>query len=105
MDENLDFSKNIELNKALEEFEAKASIEQIVKYNFLVSKNSQLPRMVRLVMKLSGGAIKEQKQAEYVLIVLIVLMFALSFYFFFGDSLKQNDIPVEILPDQTQFIQ
>ena len=46
-------------------------------------KETDTPKMVKLVMKLSGGAIKEQRLAEYVLFGIVVLMFVASFYFFF----------------------
>ena len=49
-----------------------------------------VPRMVRIVMKLSGGAIKEQKQAEYILLGFAVVIFAVSLYLFFGDNLKKS---------------
>ena len=42
-----------------------------------------VPKMINLIMKLSGGAIKEQKQAEYILAGLALLMFLTSLYFFF----------------------
>jgi len=73
MDENLDLNKNIEIEKALKEFEVKSTAEQIKEQNSLLPKNSELPGMDRLVMKLSGGLIKKQKQADYVLLGFTVI--------------------------------
>ena len=73
---------NSEISQALKEFEVKSSVEQVRKIPE-VSKNSDLPRMVRLVMKLSGGAIKEQRQAEYVLLGFAIVFFSISMFLFF----------------------
>ena len=97
---------NFEIDQALKEFEAKSGSEKMPKtpeastasnlpnkevegvkfetdsYKAMKFYNeTTAPKMVQLVMKWSGGAIK-QRQAEYVLLGLAVAMFALSFYFF-----------------------
>ena len=98
---------NSEIEKALKEFEMQSeqqvqrSPEVLGVYNapqkkvsgiefqtdsYRMAKSStgtDVPKMVRLVMKLSGGAIKEQKTAEHVLLGIALLMFLASFYFFF----------------------
>ncbi len=81
MDSNLNTPNNSEIDQALKEFEMKSGGEKMPLSPEDVKKD--LPKMVQLVMKWSGGAIKEQKTAEYVLIGIAVLMFAASFYFFF----------------------
>ncbi|OGI93645.1 hypothetical protein A3A03_00470 [Candidatus Nomurabacteria bacterium RIFCSPLOWO2_01_FULL_40_18] len=66
------FPASTEINQALKEFEVKSQagyVEPVPE----ASKNLDLPFMVRLVMKLSGGAIKEQRTAEYVLLGVVVL--------------------------------
>lgn len=65
MDENLDLNKNIEIEKALQEFEEKSSTEETQKPPE-AGEASDIPKMTRLVMKWSG--VKEQRQAEYILI-------------------------------------
>ncbi len=40
-------------------------------------------RMVKLLMKISGGNIKSPKTARYILFILIVIMITLSMYWFF----------------------
>ena len=84
-EENLDLSKNIELNKVLKEFETKANIEeQIQNIKQETFKNSKTSKMVQWVIKYSGGIIKEQKQAEYVLFGFSLIILLVSFFFFWG---------------------
>jgi hypothetical protein len=89
VDENIDLSKNTELSEALKEFEVKSSIEQMQKAP-LVSKDSEIPKMAQWVIKLSGGAIKEQKQAEYVLLGFVFVAIAISLFLIFGAVYKQT---------------
>lgn len=84
-DEGASVDGNIEIQEALKELEAQPGVlSQLQEQTPEVSKTPEVPKMVKLVMKLSGGAIKEQKQAEYVLLGLVVLMLGLSFYLFFS---------------------
>ena len=75
---------NLEIEKALEEFEQSAQKEQVIK-TVAKEKLDEPSRMIKLVMKYSGGAIKEERQAEYVLLSFAILFFLISFYLFFGD--------------------
>ncbi len=77
MEENLDLAKNTDINKALLEFETKAQVEQIQKTpeNKIQKPNS---KMVSLVIKLSGGLIKNEGQANYVLFGIMVVMIVSS---------------------------
>ncbi|MFA4975410.1 MAG: hypothetical protein WC839_03065 [Candidatus Paceibacterota bacterium] len=96
MDENLDLSKNIELNNALKELEIKANIEeQIQNVKQETFKNPETPKMVQWVIKYSGGIIKEQRQAEYILLGFVVVAIVVSLFLFFGGS-KNN---LQKLPD------
>ncbi len=83
MDEEVKIPNNVDIDQALKEFEAKSSVEQVPKVTE-VSAVAGLPKIVRLVIKWSGGLIKEERQANYVLLALAVLMFAVSLYFFFN---------------------
>jgi hypothetical protein len=77
-----------EIDKALQEFQAQS---ESVPAASVSPQNTELEKysgMVRLVMKLSGGAIKTQKVAEYVLLAITVLFMSISFYLFFGGSNK-----------------
>ena len=94
---------NAEIDQALKEFEAKSGGQPIQKVseipqneisgisfetdsykNVKFVEETDIPKMVQLVIKYSGGMIKGQKQAEYVLLGIVVLMLAVSFYLFFG---------------------
>jgi len=97
---------NKEISDALKEFEDKNLEDKINSYKAIkFYDENDTPKMVGLVMKLSGGTIKNQKTAEYILLALIILMFGLSFYFFFKDNLNKKDINIQDLPDQTQFVE
>ncbi|MBI4155694.1 MAG: hypothetical protein HY507_00490 [Candidatus Zambryskibacteria bacterium] len=52
----------------------------------------ETPKMVKLVMKISGGAITEQRQAEYVLFGFVIVAIITSLFVFFntGSSNKQD---------------
>ena len=131
MNEETNIPNNLEIDKALKEFEAKIDAENTQK-NPEASKVSEVPKhkvegiqfevpsygavkyynetdtpkMVKLVMKYSGGMIKTERQAEYVLLGLIILMFAVSFYLFFGGTKKAVLPPININEiDQSQFVQ
>lgn len=95
-------SPNDEIAESLREFELKQKTENIPK-RVKVGK-SDTPRMVRFVIKYSGGLIKDQKQAEYVLLGITLLFFLISGYLFFGGNLKSKTLPIMKLPDQSQFI-
>ena len=101
---------NSEIDKALKEFEAKSSQVGAVKgiitpEVYSVSKNevvegvkfetdsykavkyyneTEAPKMIKLVMKFSGGAIKEERQAEWILFGFVVVAMAVSLYLFLG---------------------
>lgn len=86
MNEGIKLGGNNEIDQALKEFEAKSGAEEAQTPSLASdrAKNSEFPMMVRIVMKLSGGAIKEQRTAEYVLLGFVVIALAISFYLFFG---------------------
>lgn len=90
MDENLNLEGNIEIEKALKEFEAKSQVEQMQKTPE-VSKTSDVPKMVQLVMKLFG--LKEQKQAEYVLLGFVVVAIGVSLFLVFKESVNEIKAP------------
>lgn len=100
---------NLEIDQALKEFEAKSNTEQTpqasskapdvtqkeepdIKFETDSYKavkfynETNIPKMVQLIMKYSGGAIKEQKQAEYVLFAFAIIVFTISLFLFFGGS-------------------
>ena len=60
----------------------------------------EAPRIVQLVIKYSGGLIKNQSQAEYVLFGFVVTIIIISFSLFFSGekqkSIEGADIDYEI---------
>jgi len=94
MNENMELDENIEIKKALEEFEVKSSAEQEQKTPS-DKKTSDVPKMVELVMKWSG--VKEERQAEYILLGFVVITIAVSLYLFFGGNssniINYTDLP------------
>ena len=50
------------------------------------------PKIVKLVMKYSGGAIKEEKQAYWVLFGFVVMAIIVSLFLFFGRTAKEAKI-------------
>jgi hypothetical protein len=87
MDEKLNFKGNEEIDNALKEFEVKAQAEQ-AQENPEVTKTSDVPKMVQLVMK--WFKITEQKYAEYILLGFCVVAIGVSLYLFFGNGSNSN---------------
>jgi len=107
---------NSEIDKALKEFEIKSQAEQMQKtgevprasetpqqkevegvkfeipsYGALkYYKETEAPKMVKLVMKYSGGAIKEQRQAEWILFGFVIIAIGISLFLFFGGNKGSN---------------
>lgn len=55
------------------------------------------PKVVQWVMKYSGGVIKKERQAEYVLFVFVVVAIAISLFLFFGGNNKK------LTPEEQRF--
>ncbi len=90
------------IEEALKKFEEKSIIEQQQKKPIENQKNSENTKMIRLVMKLSGGLIEERSTAEYVLLGFALLFFALSIFLFFRGSIttKNTQQPPAVLLQQ-----
>jgi hypothetical protein len=76
---DLGLNRDPEIEKALKEFEQNSEKERIIK-TVADLKASENSKMAQLVIKYSGGAIKEQKQAEYVLLGFALLVIAISLF-------------------------
>ena len=72
-----------EIDQALKEFEMKSASAPQVPTAQSSSLSDDRPKMVRLVMKFG---IKDERTAEFVLLGLVILMLAVSFYLFFGGT-------------------
>ena len=103
MDENIDLSKNIEIEKALKEFEEKSGTEQ-KQPTSPISKNLEPPKMVQWVIKISGGSIKNEKQAQYILLGFAILSIIVSLFLFLGGGSRSKKIP-PMTPEQRSFME
>ena len=93
MDENLNLEGNLEIEKALKEFEAKNSTQTAQVPS--APGNPENSKMVQFVIKYSGGYIKDQRQAEYVLLGFAIISIIISFFLFFGGNITQeNESPI-----------
>ncbi len=89
---------NSEINQALKEFETKSKAEAASYKAVKFYNETSTPKMVQLVMKLSGGAIKEQKQAEYVLLGFAILAIIISLFLFFGNPFADKPTLIPAMP-------
>lgn len=55
------------------------------------------PKMVKAVMKLSGGAVKDQRQAEWVLLGFVVVVIGISIYLAFGFNTRPHPSARDLL--------
>lgn len=123
MNEQPIIQNNSEIDQALKEFEIKSKQEKPVQ-NIITPQSSQAsnhkvegisfdteteidkykaiklynetatPKMVKAVMKLSGGSVKDQRQAEWILLITALLMIAVSVYLFAGVLVAKPKPPV-----------
>lgn len=96
MDEEMKIQGDIDLNEALREFEVKARQQQTSNPTPTreVVGNS---KVVELVMKASGGVIKKQQHAEYILLLFVVSSLVASMFLFFGrGNAEQRPSPAAI---------
>ena len=100
---------NSEIDQALKEFEAESQTGQTPKATEALKtppipqnevegvkfevpsygavkyyQETETPKMVKVVMKLSGGAVKNQKQAEWILFGFVIVAIGVSLYLVFG---------------------
>ena len=119
MEEEIKIEGNSDINEALKEFELKSQVEQMQKTPDIIKgkevegvkfevpsygavkyyNETATPKMVQMVMKLSGGAIEEQRQAEYVLLAFVIVAIGISLFLVFGGGTqsKSQKPPTEML--------
>lgn len=102
MPEDLNQNQNTDIDKALKEFEAQNSAETVNQAagddipDISNLKNPTSSKMVGWIIKYSGGVIKEERQAEYILLGVAVIFILTSLYLFFGDNI-QKKTPVKTI--------
>ncbi len=62
------------------------------------------PKIVRLVIKYSGGLIKDENQANYVLIGFVVLAIIISLFLFFGGGSDTSKTLQKNFENKPQFL-
>ncbi len=93
---------NPEIGAALAEFEktqggmmksqVKDTVDVMSSQKIEIPEDVGTPKMVQRLIKWSGGAIKDQRQAEYILLAFVVIAMGISLYLFFGGSGGRRDI-------------
>lgn len=89
-----DLSKNPEIQSALKEFEVKNAEQPTV--NQPLEQKDETPKMIGWVMKYSGGIVTEERQAEYVLLGLVLVAVIASIALFF--KTRPNTAPPPLTP-------
>jgi hypothetical protein len=87
MDEEIEIGKDIDISKALKDFEVKSEVEAQQQKGVTTDNFKRTSWMVRLVIKCSSGTVKNEAEASNVLLVIAIFFFMFSFYLFFGDGL------------------
>lgn len=96
-------SPETEIAESIKEFEVKSAIEE---QNKKPIEDPNIPKdatkMARFVIKFSGGLVREQRQAEYVLLGVAILVFLTSGYLFFIGISGNNPKPVPVSPEMLE---
>lgn len=82
MDQNND-DRGIDLSHALDDSSSRIKFEG-EEFQRPRSFETPTPKIVQWIIKYSGGAVKDEQQANYVLIGFVVLAIIVSLFLFFG---------------------
>ncbi len=90
---------NTEIEDALKEFAQKSAVEhEIIKVNTSrISSPNDTPKILKIMMRFSGGYLRDERQAAYSLYIIIVLIFGLSFYIFLHGGTSNNSKAPKVL--------
>jgi hypothetical protein len=104
MVENMGIGNNSEIRDALKAFN-QSSVADQQRRNLQSAPTSNTPNMVQVVIKYSGGLIKNEEQADYLVFVLAFLSLIVSFHLFFksGQVERTNLVDIKKI-DQSQFV-
>lgn len=105
MDQNnddigVDLQGKLDIEKALKEFEVKSTSYKAMKFY----NEPNTPKIVKLVIKYSGGAISDEKQANYVLFGFVVVAIVVSLFLFFGVGNTQQKPTTTSINQMKQFM-
>ncbi|OWK27264.1 MAG: hypothetical protein US76_01000 [Parcubacteria group bacterium GW2011_GWA2_38_13b] len=82
MNQNNENNKEIDLSYALNDSGSRVKFESEQQY--ARPYYSDTPKIIQMVMKYSGGYIKDEKRAGYVLFGFIAVVIIISLFFIFG---------------------
>ena len=102
MDQNNEDNKEIDLSDALKDSSTGVKFEGEQRY--ARSYYPGTPKVIQWVIKYSGGLVKDEKQASYVLIGFVAVAIVIVLFLIFGGSGEQNTPPVERYIDKQQFL-
>ncbi len=90
-----EIKNDADIAKALQEFDvaSKAEASKTVKQQADASNG---PAMAKTVIKLTGGAVKNESQATYVLLFIAILMIGTALYLFIKPSIKRKMSPESV---------
>jgi hypothetical protein len=91
--------QNIDLSNAFDELEKKPEDEQ---QNGEEIFSPGTARMVKWLIKLSGGKIKSEKLANYILLAVAAVIFTISFFIFYSQMAPRTVSPSRALINPMQ---
>ena len=98
----MDTDSNNEIAEALKEFESRPYNIQPENSPAPVPQAPEIPKLTALVIKYSGGSIKDRRQAEYILLGFVIVAIIISLFLFFsGDSVPPLP-PEDLYGEQIQ---
>jgi len=102
MDQNND-DRGIDLSHALDDSSSRIKFEG-EEFQRPRSFQTPTPKIVEWVIKYSGGAIKDEKQANYVLIGFVAAAIIVSLFLFFGGSSDTSKTLQKSFENKPQFL-
>jgi hypothetical protein len=92
MDQNNEDNKGIDLSHTPDDSSSRVKFEGEQQYTRQYYPD--IPKIVQWVMKYSGGLVKDEKTASYVLLGFVALAIIIALFFFFGGSEKNTPPPI-----------
>jgi uncharacterized integral membrane protein len=99
MPPDLKIPNNTEIDQALKEFEMKSGQSQVNTTQTVLADDSvpvaeikDSPKMVEFVIRNSGGLIKDRRQAEYILLGVVVISILVTLFLVFAVINKKPKI-------------
>jgi RsiW-degrading membrane proteinase PrsW (M82 family) len=93
---NKENQQNIDLSNVLDNLEKKSADEREEQERIF---SPGAAKMVKLLFKISGGKIKSEKMANYILLAIAIIIFIISFFVFYSQVAPKNN-PLPVNPTQ-----